>query len=185
MKYYIYRNGRQEGPYEAQTIVNMHLSNDTYVWNETMKDWQPITTVPELLQQTPPPSYQPNYGQQNYGQQNYGQQNYGQQNYGQQNYNPAPAYATNQGQSSRVPCPSTHMALAIITTIMCCLPTGIVAIMKSTKVESLYHAGQYDEAVSASKSALNWSIAGIVLSSIFCIAYILMVVVFGIAAVNY
>lgn len=41
MKYYIYRNDRQEGPYEAQTIINMRLSSDTYVWNETMSDWQP------------------------------------------------------------------------------------------------------------------------------------------------
>ena len=181
MKYYIYRNDRQEGPYEAQTIINMRLSSDTYVWNETMSDWQPISTVPELLSQVPAPPYQPNYGRPNYGQ----QPNYGQPNYGQPNYGPSPAYAVNQGPSSNLPQPSTHMALAIITTLMCCLPTGIVAIMKSSKVESLYYAGRYDEAVDASKSSMNWSIAGIVISLIGWLAYVLLVVVWGVSMAAY
>lgn len=176
MKYYIYRNDRQEGPYEAKTIVNMRLSNDTFVWNETMSDWQPIGTIPELQQpQAPTPPYQPNYGQPNYGQPNYGQPNYG----------PSPAYAVNQGSSSNYPKPSSHMALAIITTLMCCLPTGIVAIVKSGKVDSLYFAGRYDEAVEASKSSMNWSIAGIVISLIAWLAYILMIFVFGISMAAY
>ena len=174
MKYYIYRNDRQEGPYEAQTIINMRLSSDTYVWNETMSDWQPISSVPELQPQPAPAPAYPSYGQPSYGQQ---------PNYGQPNYGPSPAYAVNQGQQP--PQPSSHMALAIITTLMCCLPTGIVAIMKSSKVDSLYFAGRYDEAVDASKSSMNWSIAGIVISLIGWIAYVLLVVVFGLAAVNY
>ncbi len=177
MRYYIYRNDRQEGPYEAQTIINMRLSSDTYVWNETMRDWQPISTIPELQQpQAPVAPYQPNYQQ---------QPNYGQPNYGQPNYGPSPAYAANQGQSSRVPQPSSHMALAIITTLMCCLPTGIVAILKSSKVDSLYFAGRYDEAVEASKSSMNWSIAGIVISLIGWIAYVLLVVVWGVSMAAY
>jgi len=97
MKYFIYRNDRQEGPYEAKTIVNMRLSNDTFVWNETMSDWQPIGTIPELQQpHASAPPYQPNYGQPNHGQPNYGQPNYG----------PSPAYAVNQVSSSYDPQPN-------------------------------------------------------------------------------
>ena len=73
----------------------------------------------------------------------------------------------------------------IITTLMCCLPTGIVAIMKSSKVESLYYAGRYDEAVDASKSSMNWSIAGIVISLIGWLAYVLLVVVWGVSMAAY
>lgn len=181
MKYYIYRNDRQEGPYEAQTIINMRLSNDTYVWNETMSDWQPISSVLELQPQVPAaPAYQPSYQQPSYQQPSYGPQ----PNYGPQPaYGSQPAYA--QGPSSGYPCPSTHMALAIITTIMCCLPTGIVAIMKSSKVESLYHSGYYDEAVEASKSSMNWSIAGIVISLIAWLAYVLLIFVGAISMASY
>jgi hypothetical protein len=68
---------------------------------------------------------------------------------------------------------------------MCCLPTGIVAIVKSGKVDSLYFAGRYDEAVEASKSSMNWSIAGIVISLIAWLAYVLMIFVFGISMAAY
>ena len=48
--YFIYRNGQQEGPYDVATIQNMRLGNDVFVWCDGMSDWQPITSVPELLQ---------------------------------------------------------------------------------------------------------------------------------------
>ena len=34
--------------------------------------------------------------------------------------------------------PNSYLALAIISTILCCLPTGIVSIIYATKVNSLY-----------------------------------------------
>lgn len=48
--------------------------------------------------------------------------------------------------------PDSYLALAIISTILCCLPTGIVSIIYATKVNSLYEDGNYDEAVRASKN---------------------------------
>ena len=92
--YFIYRNGQQEGPYDVATIQNMRLGNDVFVWCDGMSDWQPITSVPELLQRPQPAyggqqqSYNP-YGQQQSQQPGYGgQQAYGQQQaqgfYGQQ-----------------------------------------------------------------------------------------------------
>ena len=77
------------------------------------------------------------------------------------------------------------MALAIITTIMCCLPTGIVAIVKASKVDSLYYSGYYDEALDASKSSMNWSIAGIVISLIGWLAYVLLIFVGAISMAAY
>lgn len=48
------------------------------------------------------------------------------------------------------------MAKAILTTLFCCLPFGIVAIVKASKVDSLLAAGLRDEAIQASKEADNW-----------------------------
>ena len=55
--------------------------------------------------------------------------------------------------------PNNNMALAIITTVCCCLPFGIVAIIKANSVDSLYMMKQYS--------------VGIVLSLVFWILYFL------------
>lgn len=59
-KYFIYKNGQQEGPYEPQAVIGMKLSPDTFVWCEGMTDWKPISQVPELQQPQPaaPPQFQ-------------------------------------------------------------------------------------------------------------------------------
>ena len=72
--YYIFRNGQQEGPYDQQTIINMRLSGDTYVWREGMADWLPISQVPELQQRSYP---QGGYQQGGYQQGGYQQSSYG------------------------------------------------------------------------------------------------------------
>ena len=81
--YYIFRNGQQEGPYDQQTIINMRLSGDTYVWREGMADWLPISQVPELQQRSYP---QGGYQQGGYQQGGYQQQVYQQGGYQQPSY---------------------------------------------------------------------------------------------------
>ena len=51
------------------------------------------------------------------------------------------------------PKPDNYLVWAILTTILCCLPFGIVSIVYATKVDNLYYAGQYDEAMAKAKSA--------------------------------
>ena len=63
-----------------------------------------------------------------------------------------------------VPMPSSYLALAIFTTICCCLPLGIVGIIKGSKVSSLYAMGQYEAANLASSEAKKWCIYGIAIS---------------------
>ena len=68
--------------------------------------------------------------------------------------------------------PNNHMALAIFTTICCCLPLGIVAIVKANSVNSLYMMKQYDAAMMASNEAQKWSLIGIVISLVIWVIYI-------------
>lgn len=68
--------------------------------------------------------------------------------------------------------PDNHMALAIFTTICCCLPLGIVAIVKANSVNSLYMMKQYQAAVMASNEAKKWSMIGIVISLVVWVIYI-------------
>ena len=74
--------------------------------------------------------------------------------------------------------PSSYLALAIISTILCCLPTGIVSIIYATKVNSAYEDGNYDEANRASKNAKTWGIVSIGIAVLGWIVYIL---IFGVA----
>jgi hypothetical protein len=69
--------------------------------------------------------------------------------------------------------PNNNMALAIFTTICCCLPLGIVAIIKANSVDSLYMAKQYSAAMMAANEAKKWSIIGIVSSLVIWLVYIL------------
>ncbi|MTE25917.1 CD225/dispanin family protein [Winogradskyella ouciana] len=74
--------------------------------------------------------------------------------------------------------PNSYLALAIISTILCCLPTGIVSIIYATQVNSAYEDGNYTKAVSASKNAKTWGIVSIVLAALGWLVYIL---IFGLA----
>ena len=57
------------------------------------------------------------------------------------------------------PMPDNHLVWAILSTIFCCLPFGVVSIVYAAQVESLYLQGRYEEALDKSKKALKWAIA--------------------------
>lgn len=60
----------------------------------------------------------------------------------------------------RPPMPDTHLLASILVTLFCCMPLGIVAIIKSAQVESLYYKGLYAEAQRASAEAARWGMWG-------------------------
>lgn len=80
--------------------------------------------------------------------------------------------------------PSNYLVWSIITTIFCCLPLGIVAIIQSTKVDSLYSTGQFPAALKASEDAKKWNIWGMASAALVFVGYILLFVVVGIAGSN-
>ncbi len=71
------------------------------------------------------------------------------------------------------PMPESNMVLAILTTVCCCLPLGIVAIIKANSVSSLYAMHQYDAAVAAANDAKKWSYIGIAISLVGWLIYII------------
>jgi Interferon-induced transmembrane protein. len=69
------------------------------------------------------------------------------------------------------PKPNNYLLLAIFSTLCCCLPLGICAIIRSIKVNDYYSKKQYDAAEAASADAKKWSIIGIVTGVIFQVIY--------------
>lgn len=94
---------------------------------------------------------------------------------------PMPPMGQPSGGWSSVPGekPSSNLALAIISTILCCLPLGIVSIVYAAKVDGHWMAGRYAEAQDASRKAKNWAIASIVSVLALGVVVILLGVVFG------
>ena len=74
-------------------------------------------------------------------------------------------------EEMNTPKPNNNLALAIFTTVCCCLPAGIYAIIRAMKVNELYMMKQYDEAVLAANDAKKWSLIGIVAGVIGSILY--------------
>lgn len=50
VKWYILYNGEKIGPMSARNMLAYNAAPDTMVWTEGMTQWQPIYTLPDLMQ---------------------------------------------------------------------------------------------------------------------------------------
>ena len=146
MKYYMHTGGQQQGPYEETELLGHGLTGSTMVWREGMPDWVAVSQVPELSHLLPPIQQPPGYQPQ-----------------------PQPGYGS---QPQRPAMPATYLVWAILATLLCCMPFGIVSIVKASQVSSLYYQGNYAEARAASRAARNWAIASAVSSGAIVLVYV-------------
>lgn len=74
-------------------------------------------------------------------------------------YGAAPSYAASAGgpAATHGAAPPNYLPQAILTTLFCCLPFGIVAIVKASQVNGLWQSGQADAAAKASADAKRWT----------------------------
>jgi len=147
MKYYMHTGGQQLGPFEESELLSHGLTASTMVWREGMPDWVAASQVPELSHLLPPSQQPPTYQQQ-------------------------PGYGPQQPYGARPPMPATYLVWAILATLLCCMPFGIVSIVKASQVSSLYYQGNYAEARAASRAARNWAIASAVSSGAIVLVYV-------------
>lgn len=160
MKFYLADNGQPTGPFEVNELIARGLKGTDLVWTEGYAQWVPAESVEELRTamytpgdsqqyretaipempsmpgntQCPPPPFRPQY---------------------QQPMQPQPA-------ANYEPCPKTWLVESILVTIFCCIPFGIVAIIKSSKVSSLYGIGRIEEARIASSQAKKWTLVALI-----------------------
>jgi Interferon-induced transmembrane protein len=76
---------------------------------------------------------------------------------------PPPGYPP---QPPAAQAPKNYLVWSILVTLFCCLPFGIVAIVKSSQVNGLYAQGRYAEAQASADSARKWVIWSVVLGLI-------------------
>lgn len=77
--------------------------------------------------------------------------------------------------------PDNNLVWAILCTVLCCLPLGIVAIIKSTKVKELWAQGDHAGAQKAADDAKKFAIWGAGIGVLFIVLYVIFVMVIGVA----
>ncbi|WP_305484243.1 CD225/dispanin family protein, partial [Paramuribaculum intestinale] len=74
-------------------------------------------------------------------------------------------------------CPKTWLVESILVTLFCCLPFGIVGIIKASQVESQFRIGNYAGAQQSSADAGKWTKLGFFIGLGVSLLYILLVLV--------
>lgn len=158
--FYIDKDNQQRGPISPEEFKQYGVTEETPVWCAGMAEWTKAKEIPELQEAFAAAAVPPT----------------------------PPPHETAQPKPAPQPQkPGNFLVLAILSTIFCCLPFGVVGIVYASKVDSLWYAGKYDEAKEAAKKAKTWTWISIgtsiaaVLIYILCLAFFAFV---GMSATN-
>ena len=126
--FYLNEKNEQKGPVSPEELISNGVTRNTLVWKNGMAQWLPAGEVPELAKwftnATSTPSTPPPFP-------------------------PTPPQPSVNNNSK----PDNWLIWAILSTVLCCLPLGIVSIIYATKVDNLWNSGQQEEAIKASNMA--------------------------------
>lgn len=78
--------------------------------------------------------------------------------------------------------PPNYLVWAILATLFCCLPFGIVSIVYAAQVDGKFSGGDYAGAMESSRKAKNWALASCLSAVGIGILYIILAVVVGISS---
>jgi len=142
---------QQRGPVLITELKDKDIRPETMVWCSGMADWVRADRVENLafLFDTRGPTPQ------------------GQAVRGSANNTTTPevvktVYSSRQqDKQGDLAMPKNWLLESILLSVFCCSPVSVVGIYFASKVESLYHMGDYGGAVSSATKARNWTLAGI------------------------
>lgn len=99
---------------------------------------------------------------------------------------PPGSYPGGPGGSGGMPPekPSNNLVWAILSTLFCCLPLGIVSIVFAAKVDGLWGSGQYDAAHEAAAKAKRWALISAAAFVAFVVLYVVLAVVVGVGSLE-
>lgn len=143
-----------------------HSAWDTPDSATTPMPQTPVNPRPDYGPPAPRPQYPPPYGQAGNGQQGYGQ------GYGQWTA-PTP--------SAWTPPPNNHLVWAILVTLFCFLPFGVVSIVKASSVNTLWAQGRWPEAYAAAASARTWAIWAMATLPLIFVCWVALAIVATVA----
>ena len=150
--FYIDENNEQAGPLTIEDLQNV-ITSKTLVWKKGQADWLKAEDVPELKSivkvEAPPPIPQPV----------------------QIVDVPKPVETGAEEVSYQPMKPDTNLTMAILCTLFCCVPFGVVAIYYASKVNTSYHQGAYFDAEEYSEKAKSYTYWGVGLGIVLDMLY--------------
>ena len=193
-QYWINFKGEQSGPMSKEQMARLGLDESAYVWHSGLPDWVKISKVPELsdllagnveapempVEEAPElPQLQdveesmPEMPQQQVVDEQMPEMPL-QQEASQFGYAPdGMQYATQQSTPPAMPqqeppkCPPTNLVWAIITTLLCCCPAGIVGLIFAFLTKKHYREGNYEKAERMSEYGA-WAIIFSIILGLIC-----------------
>jgi len=72
--------------------------------------------------------------------------------------------------------PDNYFIWAVLSTVLCCLPLGVVSLVYSSKVSTHYLNGEYQQAETASKNAKKWAVASAIAAGVVAVLYLLLII---------
>ena len=91
---------------------------------------------------------------------------------------PPPAAAPPPAASGGMP-PQNYLVWAILTTIFCCLPFGVVSIVYAAQVNGKWAAGDVAGANASAAAAKKWAIVSGVVGIVGAVLYLIFFVILG------
>lgn len=147
MKIWIYVDGRQEGPYTLEELLDKQINENTKVWFEGLPKWYPAGSLEQLR-----PLFDGTIARQQ------AQQEIDEVIEETTTTEPEPhstvsyqPYKPYQPQAPEEPCPPTFIGWTIFLTICCCSPISIAALAASICTSVFYNNCNLAKAKKASE----------------------------------
>lgn len=158
--FYLDPQNNRQGPVSADLLISHGVTDQTLVWKQGMTDWIPAGQVQELA---------PLFAA-----------------FTQATPPPHAPYSQQQNCARpQGPAPDNYLIWAILSTICCCLPFGIVSIVYSAQVNSQFYSGRVQEAQDSARKAKNWAIASAVTGAACSLIYIIIYAIVGVATLGF
>ncbi len=99
------------------------------------------------------------------------------------NYPPSPGPGGYGGAPTGQP--NNNLVWGILVTVLCCLPLGIVSIVKATQVSGLWGQGRYAEAQQAADDAKKYAMWGAIAGVVVGVIYLIFTLMFNASSFSY
>ncbi|MBD5216626.1 MAG: DUF4339 domain-containing protein [Bacteroidales bacterium] len=152
MKVWVYLDGRQQGPFEFEQLLDMPVDQDTKVWFEGLDKWYPAGTLEQMRPlfdgsltavrnaHTEPETETAREVTEVI-------------EIAEQPAGATAAAAAALHRQPDEPCPPTYLGWSIFLLICCCSPLSLAAVIASICTSSYYGRGRLDSARKASEVA--------------------------------
>lgn len=124
--YFLVVDGEQAGPFSIEELKSQNINPNSLVWYQGLSEWVEAKTIAELEPLFSSPPPTPTENE------------------------------TPEISEPNIQRPKTWLTEAILVTLFCCLPFGVVAIVNASRIDSLYNSGRYSESIRASDQAKTW-----------------------------